>query len=210
MQAPEFNLQGGRARDYLSALRPHQWVKNLLVFMPLIAVHEAGVPPYLVAAWAFASLSACASGGYLCNDLLDIPHDRQHPTKRRRPLAAGRIPPLHAISLGAALMVGGLVLAFWLSVATGLCALLYLAVTLTYSLLLKRKLFMDILALAALYATRVLTGGVAVEVPLSPWFLSFFLFVFLALAIAKRQNELRKLREAGQSNLAVGLIWPKI
>ena len=189
----------GGPLDHLRALRPHQWMKNLLVFMPLIAAHEAGAPLYLAAAGVFVALSACASGGYLCNDLLDLPHDRRHPTKRRRPLAAGRMLPLRALCLSAALMLGGLALAFWLSVGTGLCALIYLAASLAYSLLLKRRLFADVIGLAALYAMRVLTGGVAVEVPLSPWFLSFFLFVFLALAIAKRQNELRKLRGAGQS-----------
>lgn len=189
----------GGPLDHLRALRPHQWTKNLLVFMPLIAAHEAGASPYLAAAGAFAALSACASGGYLCNDLLDLPHDRRHPTKRHRPLAAGGVPPRRAIRLGAALMVGGLALAFWLSVGTGLCALLYLAASLAYSLLLKRKLFVDVIGLAALYATRVLTGGVVAEVPLSPWFLSFFLFAFLTLAIAKRQNELRKPPGTGRS-----------
>ena len=198
-QARFLPVARGGPLDHLRALRPHQWVKNLLVFMPLIAAHEVGASSYLAAAWTFAALSACASGGYLYNDLLDLPHDRRHPTKRGRPLAAGRMPPLRAIFLGAALMLGGLALAFWLSVGTGLCTLLYLAATLAYSLLLKRKLFVDVIGLACLYATRVLTGSVAVEVPLSPWFLSFFLFAFLALAIAKRQNELRKLHDAGQS-----------
>lgn len=198
-QARFLPVARGGPLDHLRALRPHQWVKNLLVFMPLIAAHEAGAFPYLAAAGAFAALSACASGGYLCNDLLDLPHDRRHPTKRHRPLAAGGMPPRRAICLGAALMVGGLALAFWLSVGTGLCTLLYLVASLAYSLLLKRKLFVDVIGLAALYASRVLTGGVVAEVPLSPWFLSFFLFAFLALAVAKRQNELRKLSGAGQS-----------
>ena len=188
-----------RARDYLSALRPHQWVKNLLVFMPLIAAHEIEAAAYLSVAEAFAALSACASGGYLFNDLLDLPHDRRHETKRRRPLAAGRMPPLSAIGLSMALMAGGLAFAFWLSIGTGLCMLLYLAATLGYSLWLKRKLFVDVIGLAVLYAMRVLIGGVTAAVPLSPWFLAFFLFAFLALAVAKRQNELSKLRRAGQS-----------
>ena len=190
---------GVGARDCLLALRPHQWVKNLLVFMPLIAAHEVEAASYLAVAGAFAALSVCASGGYLFNDLLDLPHDRQHATKRHRPLAAGRMPLPGAIGLSGALMAGGLALAFWLSIGTGLCLLLYLAASLSYSLWLKRKLFVDVIALAILYAVRVLIGGVAASVPLSPWFLAFFLFAFLALAVAKRQNELRKLHRVGKS-----------
>ena len=82
---------GGRLRDYLRALRPHHWVKNVLVFAPLVAAHETRPELYLTAAGVFAALSACASGTYLLNDVVDLPHDRRHPTRRHRPLAAGLI-----------------------------------------------------------------------------------------------------------------------
>ena len=182
---------GGGPRDWFRALRPHQWVKNVLVFVPLAAAHETDAGPYLVAAGVFAALSAVASGAYLLNDLLDLPHDRGHPAKRRRPMAAGKAPLLPMIGIGAALAAGGLALTFWLSAAAGLWVLAYLAVTCAYSLSLKRKIFIDVTALAMLYAVRVLAGGAAVSVPLSPWLLAFFLFLFLALAIVKRQGELR-------------------
>ena len=182
---------GGGPRDWFRALRPHQWVKNVLVFVPLAAAHETGAGPYLVAAGVFAALSAVASGTYLLNDLLDLPHDRGHPTKRHRPMAAGKVPLLPMIGLGAALAAGGLALAFWLSAAAGLWVLAYLAVTCAYSLSLKRKIFIDVTTLAMLYAVRVLAGAAAVSVVLSPWLLAFFLFLFLALAIVKRQGELR-------------------
>ena len=190
---------GGRPLDYLRALRPHQWVKNTLVFAPLIAAHETRPELYSAAVGAFAALTACASGAYLLNDLLDLPHDRRHKSKRRRPLAAGKTSLLPTAGMGAALAAGGLALAFALPAAAGLCVLLYLSGTLAYSLLLKRKTFIDVITLAALYAVRILTGAAAASVALSPWFLAFSLFLFLALAIVKRQSELYALRESGRS-----------
>ncbi len=190
---------GGGPLDCLRAMRPHQWVKNVLVFAPLIATHETGAGPYLVTTGVFAAFSALASGTYLLNDLLDLPHDRQHAVKRHRPMAAGKTPLLPMSGLGAALAAGGLGLAFGLSTATGLYVLLYLAVTSAYSLALKRKTFLDAVTLAMLYTVRVLAGAAAVAVTLSPWFLAFSVFIFLALAIAKRQGELQGLRASGRS-----------
>ena len=190
---------GGGPRDWFRALRPHQWVKNVLVFVPLAAAHDTNAGLYLVAAGVFAALSAVASSTYLLNDLLDLPHDRAHCAKRYRPLAAGKVPLLPMIGIGAALAAGGLALAFWLSAAAGLWVLAYLAVTCAYSLSLKRKLFIDVTALAMLYAARVLAGGAAAAVALSPWLLAFSLFLFLALAIVKRQGELRTLLESSRA-----------
>ena len=189
---------GGGPLDFFRALRPHQWVKNLLVFVPLVAAHETQAGLYLVAAGVFAALSACASGTYLLNDLLDLPHDRRHASKRHRPLPAGKVPLLPMMVLGAVLMAGGLAVAFGLSAGAGICVLLYLIVALAYSLSLKRKIFADVLTLGLLYMVRVLAGGVAVSVTLSPWFLTFFIFCFLALAIVKRQTELHALHESAQ------------
>ena len=189
----------GRPRAPLQALRPHQWVKNLLVFAPLGAAHETGLEAWLAAVGLFAALSACASGGYLLNDLLDLPHDRRHPGKRRRPLAAGAMPLPQAAGLAAALPAGGIAAAFLLSAEAGLCLLFYLILTVAYSLWLKRKLFADVVALALLYTLRVVAGAAAASVALSHWFLAFSIFVFLALAIVKRQKELRSARESDRS-----------
>ena len=186
-----------RLRDCLRALRPHQWVKNLLVFVPLIAAHESEAALYLTAAGLFAALSACASGAYLFNDFIDLPHDRRHRSKRNRPMAAGSAPLLPMAGLGAALSAGGLAGAFLLSATAGACVLVYLLGTLAYSLVLKRKLFIDVMTLAGLYSIRILAGAVAVSVPLSAWFLAFFGFAFLALAVVKRQSELRISSESG-------------
>ena len=190
---------GGRPLDWFQALRPHQWVKNVLVFVPLAAAHETDAGLYLVAAGMFAALSAVASGAYVLNDLLDLPHDRRHATKRHRPMAAGKVPLLPMIGIGAALAAGGLLLAFWLSAAAGLWVLLYVAVACAYSLSLKRKTLIDVFTLAMLYAVRVLAGAAAVSVALSPWLIAFFLFLFLALAIVKRQGDLRALRGSDRS-----------
>ncbi len=187
---------GGHLRDYLSLLRPHQWLKNLLVFAPLVAAHETQPGPYVVVAGLCAALTGCTAGTYVLNDLLDLPYDRRHPGRRHRPLAAGRVRALPAGGLAAGLAAAGLAAAFQLSVPAGRWVLLYLAVTVVYSLALKRRLFADVIALAVLFAIRVLAGGAAAAVPLSPWFLAFSVFVFLALAVAKRQSELQALRPA--------------
>ena len=189
----------GHPLDYLRALRPHQWIKNVLVFAPLIAAHETEVALWLLAAGLFVALSACASSAYLLNDLLDLPHDRQHESKRNRPIAAGRVPLAPVIGLGAVLAAGGLALAFALSATAGLYVLLYLIVTLAYTLSLKRKVFVDVITLAVLFTIRVLAGAAVVAVTLSPWFLAFSIFIFLALAIVKRQSELQALRRSGRS-----------
>ncbi len=183
-------LVPGSPLDYVRAMRPHHWIKNLMVFVPLLADHGTDAGLYLRLLGVFAALSACASGTYLLNDVLDLPHDRRHRRKRHRPLAAGRtaLPP--TVGIGLALVAAGLAAAFGLSVAAGLGVLLYLAVTFAYSLWLKRKTFIDVMTIALLYAIRVLIGAAAVSVTPSPWLLAFSLFVFLAIAIAKRQTEL--------------------
>ena len=180
----------GNAMDYVRALRPHQWVKNVLVFLPLIAAHETHPELYLVAAGVFVALSACASATYLCNDLLDLPYDRAHSSKHHRPLAAGKIRALPSVGVGVGLAAGGLALAFWLSMAAGMSVLFYLLAGAVYTLLLKRKIYIDVVVLTVLYAVRIVAGAVAVSVALSPWFLGFFLFVFLCLGAVKRLQEL--------------------
>ncbi len=193
---------GGSLLDYLRALRPHQWVKNMLVFTPLVAAHETDPGLYLAAASVFAALSACASGTYVLNDLLDLPHDRQHASKRHRPMAAGKVRLAPMIAIGLVLMAGGVATAFLLSTAAGLWILLYLFTTLAYSLWIKRKIYADMVTLALLYTVRILTGSAAVSIALSDWFLAFSIFIFLALATVKRQTELHRLEESNRTALS--------
>ena len=195
---------GGRPSDYWRALRPQRWVKNLLVFAPLLAARETRAESYLEVAMLFMALSICASGTYLLNDLLDLPQDRRHRSKRFRPLASGKLPLLPATCAGMALVVAGLSLAFWLAAAAGFCILAYLLVSFAYSLWLERKTFVDVIALALLDTIRVMAGGVVVSITLSPWFMGFFLFLFLSLAIFKRHSEVHARSESKGSKLPGG------
>lgn len=181
---------GGGVRDVIGALRPHHWVKNVLVFAAAIAAHETSIAPYLATAALFLALSVLASGTYLLNDVLDLPYDRGHPTKRKRALASGRLPLLPMCGLAVALVLSGLAGAFALSVETGLLASLYLAGSLAYTLKLKRRLFADVVVLALLYVLRLVAGAAAVFVVPSGWLLGFSFFLFLGLAIVKRQTAL--------------------
>jgi 4-hydroxybenzoate polyprenyltransferase len=182
-----------RVAPLLRALRAHQWVKNLLVFVPLLLAHRVFEPGLLLrCAGAFAAWSLCASGGYLFNDLLDAEADRRHPYKRRRPLAAGALGRRAAGWAALALVAAGLAPALlWLPVRFGLMLALYLALTVAYTALLKRLVIVDVLVLAGLYTLRVLAGGFAAGVEVSPWLLAFSMFLFLSLAFVKRYTELR-------------------
>jgi len=182
----------GVARAAWRALRPHQWSKNLLVAVPLVMGHALDdASRVLATALAFVSFCAVASGTYLLNDLFDLRADRRHPRKRRRPVAAGALPARSALGLAAALNGAALALAVLL-LPWGFVALLvgYVAITLAYTLALKRMLLVDVICLAELYAHRVLAGAAAAAVAVSPWLLAFSVFFFLSLAFAKRYVEL--------------------
>lgn len=175
------------------AVRLHQWVKNGLVFLPMLMGHrllEASV--WLDASLACLALSLCASGTYVLNDLLDREADRLHPTKRHRPFASGALVPEVGYVLAPTLVAAGFALAVWQLPATFAAVLgLYLLTTVAYSYALKRLPIVDVLVLAGLYALRVFAGGAATGIPISQWLLSFSLFFFLALALVKRYAELR-------------------
>jgi 4-hydroxybenzoate polyprenyltransferase/phosphoserine phosphatase len=175
-------------RAAMRQLRPHQWAKNALVFAPILLAHELGDLARLASTCAaFVAFCAVASAGYVLNDLVDVDADRAHPTKRRRPIAAGELPIPGAFGLLAALLVGaGAVCALGLSPAAAAMVLVYLALTLSYSFYFKQQLLLDVLLLAGLYTHRVLAGGVAARVEVSPWLLAFSTFFFLSLALAKR------------------------
>lgn len=180
---------------YLRLLRPHQWTKNLLLVVPALAAHRLvdGALVWTLAA-AVMAFSLMASGLYVVNDLLDLEHDRRHPTKRHRPLASGALTPTTGVAVAVvALGVSGALTAFALPRAFAVTALVYVVLTLGYSLGLKRAVLLDVLVLAALYTIRVVAGAAAVDVPLSRWFLAFSVFVFLSLALVKRAVELRGL-----------------
>lgn len=190
-----------RAARYLKAMRPHQWAKNALVFLAMIAGHHFEVEAILATLIAFACFCAAASSAYILNDLLDLAGDRQHPTKCRRPFAAGDVPVSHGVLLSAALMAGAFALALLLPWRFLAVLVAYVVATLGYSLLLKRKTIIDVITLGGLYTIRVIGGLVAIEQRQSQWLLMFSLFLFLSLAIVKRCSELVMRREAGKDDV---------
>ena len=177
--------------DYLHALRAHHWVKNFLVFMPLALAHRFFEFELLLrAVLAFVAFNLCASGVYLLNDLLDLPADRRHPKKRERRLASGRIRLAHALLLLPLLLAGAFGIASHLSLGFAAVLVVYVLLMVEYSMKLKDLAMVDVLVLASGYALRIAAGAVAVGVVLSPWLLTFCVFLFLSLALIKRCSEL--------------------
>lgn len=175
---------------YLTAIRPHQWIKNVLVFLPMLAAHQINGASLFASLLAFVSFSLVASSVYLLNDLLDLDADRAHPRKRRRPFAAGSIPIASGAWMAAGLLGLGAVIAAFLDPAFLVVMVGYYALTTGYSLYLKRRIVVDICVLAGLYTVRIVAGGAATGIPLSVWLLAFSIFFFLSLAAVKRQAEL--------------------
>jgi len=185
----------GRTRGVLRLLRPHQWAKNLLLFVPLILAHLVGD---LSKAWAvtcaFVAFCCFASAVYVLNDLADLEADRRHPSKKRRPLASGAVPLPWGSALAALLLVAGIVIPIAAGLPPAFFGLLalYLVVTTAYSLHLKRVVLLDVFVLAGLYALRVTAGGAAVGVPVTGWLTAFSMFFFVSLALAKRYAEMSR------------------
>lgn len=185
----EFPRETSRLAAATRAMRPYQWVKNLLVFVPLLTSQAftdwQGIVGALV---LFMSFCATASGVYVLNDLADLNSDRQHPRKRNRPFASGSLPLSFGFGLSAALLIIGLGLAATVQ-ATSMI-LLYAVITTAYSFSLKQFPLVDVFTLAALYTLRIVAGGVASDHPVTLWLLAFSGFVFLSLALIKRCGEL--------------------
>lgn len=175
---------------YLYVMRPHQWLKNALIFLPLLAAQQFDAATILNALLAFVAFSLIASSVYVLNDLVDVEADRAHPRKRNRPFASGAIPTAHGVVLAAVPLAVGTTLATLLGTKFVVVLAGYYATTLAYSFALKRRLVIDICVLAVLYTFRIIAGGAATGIPLSVWLLAFSVFFFLSLAAVKRQAEL--------------------
>jgi 4-hydroxybenzoate polyprenyltransferase/phosphoserine phosphatase len=192
--------------SYLRALRLHQWLKNLLVFVPLLAAHRVTELALTGRALlAFLAFGLCASSGYLLNDLVDLPSDRRHPRKRRRPFASGELSLLSGLFLIPALLALSGLLGLLLPPSFLAMLGIYYGVSLAYSLALKRHALFDVIVLAGLYAIRVAAGSAAVQIWPSPWLLAFSIFLFLSLALVKRYAALVAIAgTAGESAAARG------
>lgn len=189
-------------KTWLKALRFHQWSKNALVFMPLLLGHAYGNPAAILTCVAgFVLLSLLASGTYLINDILDLDADRRHPTKRNRPLARGDIPVGTAMLVAIIAISGSLAAAFILSKTFFVCLAGYLLTTLAYSVYLKRVLLVDVFVLAALFTSRIAMGIALAGVAASPWLLTFTMFFFLSLSLAKRHVEVVNAGQNGNAKI---------
>jgi 4-hydroxybenzoate polyprenyltransferase len=191
--APDDGYRGAvRAVQLLRALRPHQWVKNLLVFAPLVLAQQLSDRARVVAAaLAFLAFSLAASGVYVVNDLRDVASDRLHPTKRARPFASGAVATRAGPPLAAVLFVGAAVVsAVWLKPAFGLVLASYVALAVLYSVWLKRVLLVDVFTLTSLYVLRLLAGGYATGTHVTEWLIAFAVFLFTSLAFLKRYTEI--------------------
>jgi 4-hydroxybenzoate polyprenyltransferase len=180
----------GGWRSWLKLLRPHQWAKNTLVFVPMLTAHKLDLETIIAAVLAFVAFSVTASSVYVINDLVDIEADRRHPTKRNRALAAGKVSVKAAALVGPALTVVGLAIAAAVSWSVLALVAGYFALTLAYSVYLKRKMLIDTIVLAGLYTMRILTGAAAADLPVSEWLLGFSILMFTSLALIKRYVEL--------------------
>lgn len=187
--------------DWLRALRIHQWLKNMLLFAPLLAAHQLGnIQSLSTLVLAFISFSLCASSVYIANDLLDLESDRRHPRKRNRPFAAAKLPIVLGAVLSPLLVVASLALGLMVSSDFLAVLILYFLLTTVYSLVLKRIVLVDCLTLAMLFTLRIIAGAAAVSVSLSFWFMAFSVFIFLSLALVKRYAELLTQVQAGNNH----------
>lgn len=189
----------GQITAMFRSLRPHQWSKNFLLFLPMIAAHDlTKLAPVLL---GFAAFCLTASAVYVINDLIDLGADRAHPRKRNRPFASGAL----SAATGGAMAPALLICAFVIGLATeqpkflGILGL-YFGMTFAYSLWLKRRLIVDVMTLAGLYTVRIIAGAAAAGVVLSPWLLGFSMFLFLSLAAVKRQAELADQISSGRNS----------
>jgi 4-hydroxybenzoate polyprenyltransferase len=191
---------------WLKALRLHQWMKNALIFVPLLAAHQLVNPLLLVQGLAaFILFGLCASSVYLLNDLLDLADDRHHTSKRHRPFAAGRLSIKSGLLAFPLLLLAAFGGAVWLLPwLFSLILLGYYVLTLAYSLSLKRQMAVDVMALAMLYTVRIIAGAAAFGLALTFWVLAFSMFIFLSLALVKRYSELREARKKGRTEKTRG------
>lgn len=184
---------------WVRALRVHQWLKNLLLFVPLLTAFSfMDVGKLRTIVIAFLAFSLAASATYMINDLWDLENDRAHPRKRLRPFASAVIPILHGLAVAGIALAFALALAFAVSQDFLLMLLLYLVLSSAYSWVLKEYVLIDVLVLSLLYTLRILAGSLAVEIATSSWLLAFSVFVFLSLALVKRCSELVSLDQIGK------------
>lgn len=188
-----------RWRALVRALRPHQWAKNVLIFVPMLTAHRVtDIPTLTSSCLAFLAFCLCASAVYILNDMLDLDADRAHARKSRRPFASGDLSINAGVWLVPALLLGAAMVSLLLPREFALALGVYFLLTLAYSLRLKRLPLIDTSTLAALYTVRIIAGGLAIGVLVSFWLLLFSIFIFLSLAFVKRYAEFESLQRSNK------------
>lgn len=194
-----FDDRPSTLRTWVRAVRLYHWLKNLLLFVPLLTAHAFTGTALVTMALGFTAFGCVASGTYLLNDLLDLDSDRRHPRKSKRPFASGDLSPILGVLAMLVLLAMGLTLAATLSMPFALSALAYLILTLSYSLYFKAYVLLDVLLLAGLYTVRIIAGALAIGVSISSWLLAFSIFAFLNLALVKRCSELKAMESQART-----------
>ncbi|MCQ8182737.1 UbiA family prenyltransferase [Methylomonas sp. SURF-1] len=196
----EFFETGNRFYLWIRAMRVHQWLKNLLLFVPLLTAFSfREYEKIAMALCGFFAFSLAASATYMGNDMWDLESDRRHPRKKSRPFACGSLPLIQGLVVAAAFLSLGLLLAFKVSLAFMSILVVYLIVTTSYTWCLKTYVLIDVLVLSLLYSLRIFAGSVAADVLVSFWLLAFSVFIFFSLALVKRCSELLILEQQGRS-----------
>ena len=187
-------------KSLIKEIRVYQWLKNVLIFLPLLMAHKSGLNSFWLAITAFISFSLTASFVYVLNDLLDLESDRQHPRKKFRPFASGKLSIHQGFVLTPILLLLGFGSSlFFINYEFSITLLIYLIITTAYSFYLKKVIILDLIILSCLYTIRLIAGAAAVGVEVSQWLLGFSIFFFLSLAIMKRYTELRVMIEQNKS-----------
>ena len=196
------NEASGSLKSIIKSLRLHQWLKNMLVFVPIITSQQMTDLTTLTSSVVmFFCFSFVASFGYVVNDLLDLQSDRAHPTKKFRPFASGDLTAKYGMIIGVVLLLLATLACSMLPATAGLALLCYLVLTIIYSVYLKTKLMIDVVALGALFTLRVIGGAEAIQTELSFYLMSFSIFLFASLGMVKRYGELLNLQK--RNKLAV-------
>lgn len=184
-------------RDVFKELRPHQWVKNILLFLPLLVAHDLSQASLATAFVAAIAFSLGASSIYILNDMLDLEADRRHPEKRNRPIASGRLPIKAAMAISTILVILSLGLSWSVAPSVAVMTFAYMLSSLIYSLYLKKLVWVDLLTLASLFLLRVLTGAVATGSDTPLWLIGFVFATFFSLACVKRITALARAFKGG-------------
>lgn len=198
------NINNNKFSLWIKALRIHQWLKNLLLFVPVLAAHKfVTIVDFEALLVAFLSFSVCASSVYIANDIFDLESDRGHPRKSKRPFASGELEVWKGIIVSLILLIASFLLATKVNQTFTTCLIIYFTLTCLYSLKLKQFVLVDCLSLAILYTLRIISGSFVLDLPISFWILTFSVFLFLSLAFVKRYSELQ-LHLLHGKNTAIG------